>query len=528
MSLRSRWAVVAIVGTAACSGASAAHDVGSDASVDAANDSRGTTPRPDASRDARSGDDARSANDASSDAGHMHDATGPGTDAPQEDAPSPRDAGVDAPPACATKAADEATGVFLVGSTTPTTGSCGTLANPCTDLASAIAATTSMKSTIYIGPGTYAPVAPATSFTVPDGVTLSGGWTVTTGGAAAVFTATCTSNAIITATSGGTVIAAGGATGTGKVELDALSVTYTGVPTAGQSVYGILATGGAGSSLVLNDVTVAVPSAGAGAAGPDLTGIAGAAGGCAPGGANGTTGQAGAAGGPVQYSATGAAPEPGSAGTAGSNGDTGNIGEDACTAQGGAGTCVHGGTVVQGTCTVGPNTAACTAAPMGGCGGNGGQGGPGGGGGGSSIGVFTWGRNLTVQSGAITGGNGGAGGAGGTSTGGFGAGGQAAAAVTLTYPAPGSACDCVGTVVVTCSACRPGTPETLTAVTSGGTGANGGAGGQGGGGAGGDSYAYYVGGSATATLVQSPALTAGTGGAGGAPGGPAGKQGSTN
>jgi hypothetical protein len=163
----------------------------------------------------------------------------------------------------------------------------------------------------------------------------------------------------------------------------------------------------------------------------------------------------------------------------------------------------------------------CVPAPFGGCGGGGGVPGAGGSGGGSSIAAFVWGGALVIDGGLFGPGSGGVGGAGGAGSAG-GAGGGAQAATSVEYPTALCAFDASSGE---CTLVEPGTVS----ASAGAAGEPGGAGGAGGGGAGGDSYAYYLGGGASASVSGAPVFgSTVAGGAGGAPDGHAGYSGTFN
>ena len=431
------------------------------------------------------------------------------------DAPMPFDAGHDAGPPCGYKVAVEGTGVFLVTAPTPAVGTCGTLGNPCTDLASAIAATTTTRSTIYVGDGTYSATAVAPFPTLREGLTLLGGWNVTLSASTGYkFAPTCTANATIT--SSAPTILNIDSTGTlGKTTtLDTLIFTSTAVATAGQSLYGVLAPGSVASTLILNDVSITVPSGGNGTSGttPTTTGTKGAGGGCAAAaGGNGAIGGAGGPGSRTTYGPNGAIPgTTAQTGAPGAPGATGTAGTSGCSLEAEATQCnlPTGTTVKSCSVTVGGNV--CTGVPEGGCGGGGGMAGSGGSPGGVSIALYVWSGALQLTGGALTSGNGGKGGNGGLgSAGGAGGAGDSTASETATYLPAG--CSYSATKML----CEPITTSTVTAAAAGQQGMTGGQGGQGGAGAGGDTYSYFLGPTGTVTVPVVPVFTFGTGGAGG-------------
>jgi hypothetical protein len=259
------------------------------------------------------------------------------------------------------------------------------------------------------------------------------------------------------------------------------------------------------SSLSLLNVPVTV-SAGATGAGGTVGGSGGLAStlGCLPFTTGGGVGGTGGRGMPGVYSSSGYQPAVAPTGGQGIIGDTGGLGSQGCSAMMG----VTGAGV---TCvTVGSNCSVnfflyCEAGGTGGCGGPGGLGGIGGSGGGSSIALFAWSGTVTVDSSSLAAGNGGNGGNGGAGAGGSTGGAGLNATLTRSYP---ESCKAVG------GSCTENTAGNTPLGGQGATGATGGTGGYGGGGAGGDSYAYYVGMSATVSVLTT-SLVFGIAGSGG-------------
>jgi len=557
MKIRSQVAwlgALSVLGAAACGGT--AFNVVDSGGEDASQGSDGS--KPDARNEGGAGHEGGAL-----DAGHAKDATedhpvrgdaftsdapgDAGHDVFVQDAPAPKDggkdtgsgmgddagvdAGHDAGPACATKQASESE-IFLAanGSTAAT---CGKFILPCGDLPSALsAANVAGINVIYVGPGVYAATAP---IALQDGITLSGGWTVTTSGP---WTGSCDPMDTPTFEGSGDAVLTVGATtpSAGHITLDTVNVTNTATATAGESVYGIMAVGSTGSDLVLNNVSIKVPSGGAGAQGASgQTGSMGATGapGCpmTGGGGTGTTPSpiAGTYG-PTGYTpqgttahqaglgATGATPSPVTTcpPAADGSGTPGHGNPTACSAS--STTCNVGGTVDLVTCAPPANS---------GCGGGGGTGGFAGGGGGASIALFLWGENATLDSGAFVAANGGAGGQGGTGGPGGPPGKPAPGGATAQYH-PGCHEVDTGSAMDPMIVCELEALVTVTA-TPGGAGGTGGTGGTGAGGAGGDSYSYYLGNGSMVTVSGSPTFTsAAMGGAGGSPNGLNGYTGQTN
>jgi hypothetical protein len=586
MALRGRLALASILsilyGTAACGGTSF-EVAGSDAGLDGGAGQDEASPRMDSRATGEAGKGSRdgATRDAQRDGDRdaMSDASGPDSTVPHDarsdiqvsppdavgvdapvlvDASSPKDAGTkkDAAtgPACLTKTADVADGVLLISGATPPpppvdAGVCGSYANPCTDLASAIPALgtgTNALHIIYVGNGTHVPAGGATSFpSLPDGITLQGGWNVTDSESEGYrFNATCDVNATFSS-AGPSVFTVGtaGSPSTGKVVLNSVDLKNIATPPTpstggGESLYGIFAVGTSGpggSTLSLNDVTITVANGGQGAdGGGGPKGPDGALGGC-PLGVNqtpatpGAVGMNGGAGANVTYSASGTAAAEGATGTQGGVGTAGAVGAEGCS-NGNATKVCHAPTLTEPMiCSFGPALApVCTAAPNGGCPGMGGEPGQGGFGGGSSVAVYMWGGNLQAQNATLDPGVGGTGGAGGLSLGG------GNGAPTGQLPLPTSFY--YNITMESCSyssmkgACEASADVPLVAMP-GKPGATGGTGGQGGGGAGGDSYGYYLGGgaqlTADSTMISFGPTVGGQPGVPNMPNGTVGKSGSS-
>jgi hypothetical protein len=397
---------------------------------------------------------------------------------------------------------DQSVGIFVApggGST-----SCGSEAAPCGTIAAGLAAVASSlgtKNILYIANATY-----TEQVTLPAGVTLQGGW-LDTGG---TWTRPCVTNpqanTIILAPAGDSTTVIANFSSAGTSTLDTLTVQSIPTAAAGQSLYGIMATG-TNTNLTLNDVSIDVAAGGAGTAG--TTGMPGTmgTGNCttpATTVTNGMPGTPGTAAGNGTYSASGFTPAIATAGGLGGTGSNGVMGAPGVT------------TMIDNKCVADPNTGCsevdpdpCTSGPGNcGVGGTGGLGGSQGTGGGASIGVFAWGATVTITSGSITPGPGGVGGSGGAG-GMMGQGGQGAPGANGTYPV-GCASHCtVHGTFETCT-CLGGTQEVCAMGGAGSLGGNGGMGGQGGGGAGGDSWCWYQGNGAVVTsTAQCTPQTAG-------------------
>lgn len=286
----------------------------------------------------------------------------------------------------------------------------------------------------------------------------------------------------------------------GEVTLRYLTFRSKAAASAGESLYGVFATGSS-TSMVLDDVVVSVAGGGDGTEGAPGTGGAQAANGCpagdgAPATADGTGGPGALAGtftvaGYVSSSATA-----GGTGNAGHNGSVNAV--PACAS------CVSCSGVA--VCSTKANGTSCGTAAKAGCGGPGGGGGSPGNSGGASVGVFAWNAHVTIARGTVHSSAGGAGGMGGPGGGGGqGGNGQAGDA----------GADCVGSCnAISCSNGAlihgdPGTPA-----LAGGAGS---AGGVGGAGAGGPSFAVVQGGGAAMVTLgtgsTAPTLEHGDGGA---------------
>lgn len=364
---------------------------------------------------------------------------------------------------------------------------CGSTQTPCATITHALL---SGATTIYLAAGTY-----NESITLPANVTVVGGFT---SHGQKTWTHDCQSVSVIQGTSNVAVsVTAAGAAST----LRTLIVQSASAVDAGESMFGIMATG-AGTNLVLDGVEVETAPGGAGAAG--AMGTMGGSGGSGCGADSGAPGTAvggpGSPGGGV-FTSAGYQCMPG---TKGANGGVGNNGAPSTPPF----SCV-GCFGCSATLCTGP-TSSCGTAGSSGCGGLGGGGGTPGGCGGSSVALFAWDATVSIKGrlNARGGGNGGIGGPGGAG----GGGGMGSSGVDTQPCQTGCGALCATTSTGHGTGGGPG--------GMGGTGAPGGVGG---GGPGGSSYAVYQGGAAqVATNVDAgTVLLAGSAGSGtgGAPNG---------
>lgn len=413
-----------------------------------------------------------------------------------------------APPGCADRVVDAATGIFAHAANGTDSASCGTQDEPCKSFTAALqrAATKGAGTKyVYLASGTYTGSVELTS-ALPANLVVQGAWRTRTAEAGTGLewirdcradTATRTiikgdQAKVITATGAAADAGAGLAFG-----LSTLSVHSKGLAQNGESLYGVFLTQ---ASVRFEDVVIKIEEGGAGNPGTAGTaGANGAATGCAPAAA-GTAGAPGAGSGPTTFGAGGIT---GGEGIAGGTGGTGATGSAANT----AGACV----TCKDTCDA-VNTCAgypaagklCGTDGLGGCGGGGGKPGAGGGAGGSSIGVYAYGGKVEfVRTKTVTG----PGGAGGLGAKG-GAGGTPAAG------APGT--DTVATCFTDCNALTCATPKKGTGGAAGGTGTAGALGGTGGGGSGGHAFCVVALQNAQLTNVGDLDCNA----KGGGPGGP--------
>jgi hypothetical protein len=421
--------------------------------------------------------------------------------------------------ACAMQTVDDAKGLFVLSSGADSP-SCGARGMECQTIQYAIdraASSVGVKSIVYVGSSLTAYVE---ALTLKAGITVEGGWFATGTMWTPICSASRASAVAVQAPSGvGTTVSANDLGGPATLR-DVTIQSDSQTPVAGESVYGIFASG-ASTALTLDDVAAATGKAGDGADGtPGAQGASGAAGGCPAGdGASGAVpGPSGVAGSPGAFAQSGyVLSAGGGGGGGGAIGDNGPGG-----APGNCQTCLN--CVTDPSCETFCGTECyCVSQPtgqtecgepgQGGCAGAGGAGGTGGGGGGSSIVLFVWDAQVVVLGGSLAAGNGGNGGSGGDGGGG---------GVGATGEIGGNGIACIDFCACSENECNAfAFPPTGGA--AGGTGGDGSAGGQGGGGAGGDSYAVYVGGAGSALVDKSTALAAGMPGAGGAVGGPPGQ-----
>jgi hypothetical protein len=348
---------------------------------------------------------------------------------------------------------------------------CGSSLAPCLTIQYGISRANG-KPNVYVASGSY-----AESILLTPGTTVWGGWSVEVGDGGDVWTGICapanpigavtiqptTSNVTVTANMSGAPV--------GLKTLTILSKPQANV-TAGESLYGVFATGAA--NLTLDNVDVTVGNGGDGTSGYTAGGgIEGNPvcnpGDGGPGAPGGPDGGGAAVGSFTEGGYQPAAGDTGGLGVAGSSGRP----DDAGTCVG----CVSCTAVAIVGCQSAANGMSCGGPGGSGCGGGGGNGGGPGGGAGSSIGVFVWGATVTAAGGTIEAGNGGQGGIGGS-------GGAGGAGGTGTTGQNGTSCtvDCniVG-VEVTCPSSTSGAGQGSVG-TTGGSGSRGGAGGGGAGG----------------------------------------------
>jgi hypothetical protein len=408
----------------------------------------------------------------------------------------------DAASGCAAGTTDDVAGVYVSAGTGDDSPGCGTRSNPCKTIQQGIsvAQQASGKTTVYVARGAY-----VESLTLAAGLTVEGGWDVSGQTWSPICDSTTSSAVAIQAVTNVNVTASY----SGSATLRNVTLTSKASVGAGETLYGVFATGSA-TSLTLAQVVVDVGAGGAG-----TSGVLGALGadatdaGCAPGtGAGGDAGALGTGGVAGAFSSSGYA---GGDGTGGGNGGTGHNGTAA--GNGACATC----DVFTGSCpsTCGFGTAQiCATNGKAGCAGSGGGGGAKGTAGGASVAVFVWDAHVTVLGGSFTtsnGGNGGSGGVGGD--GGVGSAGVKGTSATCATQLSNPAClsnICTGNFVA---------GYTLDGGTAGGSGGSGGAGGQGGGGSGGVSFVVVHGGDGGVTLNNGPVLAHGDGGTGGVVGG---------
>jgi hypothetical protein len=449
-------------------------------SLDGGGDSSaGDGGRPDGSRDS---------------GGSGGDGGGDAYDAPViVDAPPPSDAPV-AQPCAAT--APETYAYYVAEHGGMDNSTCGTLSFPCQSIHAAIHNAMGIATIVNVAEGSY------DEQLVPfAGLTVVGGWLYGEGKWARDTSSDAPTRLVVQPTTESITVVASSLTGK-PATLCTLTLESKSA-NAGETLYGVFATGG--SSLVLSDVDIKMGPGGNGAAGSTGdAGTAGDKGGCLPAG----TGLVGSPSGPAGM--------PGVAGTFDETGyEPGNGGVGGPGVEGTNGTAAPTPSCINCVSCAAPIVLCdktTTSSPCGldgtpGC--AGGPGGPGGGagGGGSSVCVFAWQATVTIEGSELIVGSGGDGADGGAG----GGGGIGAKGVT---GASGTTCD------TTCnSSCVPATPETPLGST-GGTGGSGSSGGPGGGGSGGFSCPIVTGGDGGVT-VKSTTIAPGKAGSG-ANGAPAG------
>jgi hypothetical protein len=414
------------------------------------------------------------------------------------------DAGPPAPVCDPTEKADD-TQIFVSPGGMPT-GTCF-VGTPCNSIQAGIAqAVADGKTTVYVEQGTY-----TEQLTLSPGVTVRGGWTAL-GGWAPICDSTRFTSTIVQPPAGADRAVIAKDLG-GTATLQSLYIQNKTTAQSGQSLYGVFATG-ATTNLVLTDVSVVVAAGGRG-----VDGAAGAAGGvgfdtstcttsATPATASPAT-PAPSAGAEVTYTASGATVTTASTGTVGGPGQSGTVT--------GTGPCVTtdecSDSLPGEPCTVDGTDTNCGLAYAGICGGPGGVGG-GGTGGGSSIALFAFDAQVTVNRGQLLSGAGGDGGNGGAA----GAAGQATPP-HQTSPASCKGCGKKAGGTCGCSSLVPGGDKPGGPGVPGTAGA---AGVAGAGGAGGDSFSLYQNANnVNVTNSTQTTLLPGAAGAGGA-GSPAG------
>jgi hypothetical protein len=434
--------------------------------------------------------------------------------APDADA-APMDSAVVVPDAavCGT-VPDSTMGVFVAPNGVDNSA-CGSSLAPCLTIQYGISRANS-RPNVYVAAGTY-----AESIVLSAGITIWGGWNVEIGDGGDSWTGICPPTdpvgaVVIEPATSNITVTANALGGSAVLKTLTLKSKAQSSVAAGESLYGVFATGTTTTrtTLTLDNVDITLGNGGDGTAGYTADGgVEGNPGGCNPG-----TGAAGSPGGVDGGGAdAGTFTMAGYQATPGDTGGNGNTGSNGRVNDGG--TCVSCVTcsVPVLYCQSGSAPPSCGNPGGNGCGGAGGNGGGPGGGGGSSIAIFTWGASVTVAGGTISAGNGGQGGSGG-------GGGPGGGGGTGTTGSPGLSCtvncNIGGLNLLSC-------PSGTTGEGGGGlgtTGGNGSGGGAGGGGAGGWSCAIYEG--TGASVGYSATLTHGNFGT--SPGGGAsGKSGDT-
>lgn len=391
---------------------------------------------------------------------------------------------------CTAARSDDATGVY-VSSIGSTRAECGTRDEPCKTIALGIArAAAASKANVYVATGTYVERVELTK-----GVTIAGGWTPMTSEWARTCDVTADATIVRAPSSANVTIEAKNLGDNAGLEW--LRIESKSTPDTGESLYGLVATGGS-KTLQLDHVHIEVADAGAGL--------------------NGGTGTTGSNGAPTCMASTGAVGAAGAAGSGApagsftSNGyvlSTGVSGGPGTFGQNGApgvpGECVSCGSCDLVLCSFDADAPACGGDGTPGCAGGPGSGGTAGTSGGSSFAVYAWNATIQINDSSLRAGNGGNGGEGGPGgPGGIGSEGAAGANTAECT----TDCSGAGVCMETRDFASGGAP--------GSKGGNGGSGGAGGGGAGGSSITIYQGGTSLVTTT-STTLVHGAAGRGGGP-----------
>jgi hypothetical protein len=379
---------------------------------------------------------------------------------------------------CVAQQPDVANGVFV--SPGGQMAACGSPATPCTSIQAALTlAAGNGKTTVYVDSGTYTEKLTL----LGGGITVQGGWTDLGGN----WTRQCTSNrsssVVVQAPNGDDVTVLASYSGAAALDTLTIQSEAQGAVMAGESVYGVFATG-ASTTLTLTDVNVNVVHGGDGTpGGGGVQGQPGAMTGCNPMG-NGATGGGGTAGagGTTSYDVLGFHRGDAQMGTGGGDGGNGTAPTSQPTCFDECATCICD-MPCGGSFCCDDTAQICGNAGLPGCGGHGGGGGQGGVGGGAGIDVFAWDATVTIAAGAYATGGGGVGGDGGP--GASGGGGEAGVGGGTTLVRTG--CH------LNVNQCIQDKTGMLLNGGPGGPGGTGGTGAGGGGGAGGDTYCYYAG-----------------------------------
>ncbi len=398
------------------------------------------------------------------------------------DASTGSDSGADASGDCASRTVDDPSGIFVTLNGTDV-ATCGERASPCLTVQNGVAQAKLLKrKSVYIARGTY-----SEAIKLEPGISLEGGWDTVS----ASWVPICGSDAL----SAVKLRMPGGATatvtadfGAGEAGLRFLTVESKPAAGHGESLYGVFVRD---ASFTLTSVVVSMANGGDGDDGAigdaGLPGISAAI--LDDAGCWGDDGGVGSPATDSKASLEGTFGQAGYVPVAGTSGSSDG-------GMGASGLCAAADITVCNQCQK-----ACLHS-IAGCGGAPGAGGQGGHGAGSSIAVYGWNANITVNGGAFTSGSGGSGGNGGVGgpggPGGLGRSESVCRAESCSVSPP----SCAGV-------CSP-------TIATGNAGGAGGAGGQGSGGAGGYSYAIYTGGDAgTLTLQNRPTLKHGQSGFGG-------------